>query len=135
MRTNAELVGEFHRTAGAEDPVAPAIPSAAVLELRKALIREEHAEVTEAFERLRLEENGDEALAHLAHELADLLYVTYGTLLACGVDPDGVFQELHRANMHKVSGPRREDGKQMKPPDFEPADVRAEISRQRNGSG
>ena len=134
-RTNAELVGEFHRAAGAEDLGAPTVPSDAVLELRKALIREEHGEVAEAFARLRSAENGDDALAHLAHELADLLYVTYGTLLACGVDPDGVFRELHRANMHKVSGPRREDGKQMKPPGFEPADVRAEISRQRNGSG
>ena len=44
-----------------------------------------------------------------------------------------MFRELHRANMHKVSGSRREDGKQMKPPGFEPADVRAEISRQRAG--
>ena len=133
-RINAELVGEFHRAAGSEDPEEPTVPSAAVLELRRALIREEHGEVMEAFEQLRSVESGDDALAHLAHELADLLYVTYGTLLACGVDPDGVFRELHRANMHKISGPRREDGKQMKPPGFEPADVRAEISRQRTGS-
>lgn len=133
MRTNAELVSEFHRAAGAGDPGAPTSPSAAALELREALICEEHGEVLEAFERLRSGETDDGALAHLAHELADLLYVTYGTLLACGVDPDGVFRELHRANLHKISGPRREDGKQMKPPDFEPADVLAEISRQRMG--
>ena len=133
MRTNAELVGEFHRAAGMEDPGVPSVPTEAVLELRERLISEECGEVMEAFARLRKGDAGDAALAHLAHELADLLYVTYGSLLACGVDPDGVFGELHRANMHKVSGSRREDGKQMKPPGFEPADVRAEISRQRAG--
>lgn len=134
MLSNAELVNEFHRAAGSEDPGAPSVPSAAVLRLRRTLISEEHAEVAEAFARLEsgaTGEQGLENLAHLAHELADLLYVTYGTLLACGVDPDGVFRELHRANMHKVSGPRREDGKQMKPPGWRPADVLAELSHQR----
>lgn len=129
-RTNAELVSEFHAASGGREPRAPAVPPAEVLELRRALISEECAEVMEVFERLRSEKAGDEALADLSHEIADLLYVAYGTLLACGVDPDGVFRELHRANMLKVSGPRREDGKQMKPPGFEPADMRAEISRQ-----
>lgn len=85
----------------------------------------------EAFARLEAGETGDQALAHLVHELADLLYVTYGSLLACGVDPDGVFRELHRANVYKITGPRREDGKQLKPSGWEPADMRAELSRQR----
>jgi predicted HAD superfamily Cof-like phosphohydrolase len=134
-RSNAELVREFHRASGSGDSGIPSLPSAGVLELRRRLISEEHNEVMQALARLEAGETGDDALAHLAHELADLLYVTYGTLVACGVEPDGVFRELHRANMHKVSGPRREDGKQMKPPGWEPADVRAEISRQqKNGS-
>jgi predicted HAD superfamily Cof-like phosphohydrolase len=131
VRGNADLVREFHRMAGSEDPGSPSVPPATILELRRALISEEHAEVAEAFERLEEGEKDDEALAHLAHELADLLYVTYGSLLACGVDPDGIFRELHRVNMHKVSGPRREDGKQMKPPGWQPADMRAEILRQK----
>lgn len=131
MRSNAELVSEFHRAGGSKDPGTPSVPSSAVLELRRTLISEEHAEVVEAFTRLEAGETDDGDLTHLAHELADLLYVTYGSLLACGVDPDGVFRELHRANMQKVRGPRREDGKQMKPPGWQPADMRAEISRQR----
>lgn len=132
--SNAELVDEFHRAAGSVDPGAPSVPPDAVLRLRRTLIPEEHTEVAEAFVRLESGEAGEqnlEDLAHLAHELADLLYVTYGTLLACSVDPDGVFRELHRANMHKVSGPRREDGKQMKPPGWRPADMLAELSRQK----
>lgn len=115
MRSNAELVSEFHRASGSEDPGAPSVPATRVLELRRALISEEHAEVVEAFARLEAGETEDQALAHLVHELADLLYVTYGSLLACGVDPDGMFRELHRANMYKITGPRRENGKQLKP--------------------
>jgi predicted HAD superfamily Cof-like phosphohydrolase len=133
-------VDEFHRASGTEDPAAPSVPREEVLKLRERLISEEYEEVVEAFARLQAgqpeseesRESGERVLAHLVHELADLLYVTYGTLLACGVDPDGVFRELHRANMHKIQGPRREDGKQMKPPGWEPADMRAEISRQRS---
>lgn len=130
MPSNAEFVGEFHRAAGSEEPDAPAVPPARVLALRRALISEEHGEVLEAFARLEAEA-GEGALAHLVHELSDLLYVTYGTLLACGVDPDGAFRELHRANMNKIRGPRREDGKQLKPSGWEPADMRAELARQR----
>ena len=132
--SNSELVEEFHRASGSEDPPTPSVPPQGVLQLRRSLISEEHAEVVEAFARLESGERGERDLAHLVHEMADLLYVTYGSLLACGVEPDGVFRELHRANMHKISGPRREDGKQMKPPGWEPADMLAEISRQGSGA-
>lgn len=133
-RSNSELVGEFHRASGSEGPVTPSVPSEGVLRLRQSLISEEHGEVVDAFARFEVGEGGERDLAHLVHELTDLLYVTYGSLLACGVEPDGAFRELHRANMHKISGPRREDGKQMKPPGWEPADMLAEISRQRSGA-
>lgn len=131
MRSNAELVGEFHWASGSDGPGAPLVPAARVLELRRALISEEHGEVVEAFARLEAGETEDQALAHLVHELADLLYVTYVSLLACGINPDGVFGELHRANMYKMTGPRREDGKQLKLSGWEPADMRADLSRQR----
>jgi len=130
-RSNAELVREFHLAAGTRAPGSPSVPPAAVLELRGRLISEEYEEVMEALARLETGETGDDVLAQLAHELADLLYILYGTLVACGIEPDSMFRELHRANLRKVSGPRREDGKQMKPPGWEPADVGAEISRQR----
>ena len=64
-------------------------------------------------------------LAPLAHELADLLYVVYGALETCGLDADAVFAEVHRANMSKAGGPRRADGKLLKPPGWRPADVAA----------
>jgi len=64
------------------------------------------------------------------HELTDLLYVTYGAILACGVDADAVFVEVHRANMQKLDGPRRADGKLLKPPNWQPADVAGVIAEQ-----
>ena len=134
MRRNSELVGDFHRTVGDPPPAAPALPDPRVLELRRTLIAEECREVMEAFEKIVAAREQDAALAPLAHELADLLYVTYGSLIACGVDPDEVFAEVHRANMHKASGPRREDGKQMKPADWKPADVSAVLATQRSRS-
>ena len=66
-------------------------------------------------------------LAPLAHELTDLLYVAYGALLALGVDPDAAFAEVHRANVTKAGGPRRPDGKVLKPPGWQAADLRRVI--------
>ncbi len=134
MRPNSDLVRDFHRAVGEPPPAAPVLPGPRVLGLRRALIAEEYREVMEAFERVPMN-RGDADLASLAHELADLLYVTYGTLIACGVDPDEIFAEVHRANMHKASGPKREDGKQMKPPDWKPADVDAVLATQRRRGG
>ncbi len=78
--------------------------------------------------------NQPDNLAPLVHELLDLLYVTYGALLVCGVEPDEVFREIHRANMEKASGPHRVDGKPIKPVDWQPADVAAALMRQRERS-
>jgi len=40
----------------------------------------------------------------IAQELADLVYVAYGTALAYayGIDLDAVIEEVHRANMSKL---------------------------------
>jgi predicted HAD superfamily Cof-like phosphohydrolase len=109
---------------GSTDPHLPTQPNDAVLSLRRALVEEESREALEAFARLQAaQEDGEAAFCALVHELTDLLYVTYGALIAFGVEPDGVFAEVHRANMDKVSGPRRADGKQLKPEGWRPADV------------
>jgi predicted HAD superfamily Cof-like phosphohydrolase len=132
--SNARRVYEFHRAAGVAMPERPSLPPPDRLAFRQKLIDEEYGEVTAVCQRI-LRQNGRETadsqlLAELAHELCDLLYVTYGALLACGLDADAVFAEVHRANMQKVSGPRRADGKVLKPPDWQPADVAAVINTQ-----
>ncbi|WP_102125877.1 hypothetical protein [Deinococcus planocerae] len=138
--SNAARLREFHRALGFVSPERPTVPGAELLALRRTLIREEVAEVEEEFGALEARLQGDEAvcpadLAPLAHELADLLYVTYGALDALGIDADAVFAEVHRANLSKAGGPRRADGKQLKPEGWRPADVRGVIEEQEVGSG
>jgi predicted HAD superfamily Cof-like phosphohydrolase len=122
-------------------PVKPTLRDADHLALRHTLIREEYEEVTAVYQHLitalRAGEEVDAlaALTPLAHELADLLYVVYGALEACGVDADAVFQEVHRANLQKAGGPRRADGKLLKPPGWQPADVRSVLARLQDGAG
>lgn len=130
IKTNAQCVADFHRTMGAAMPDRPTFPTRALLSLRERLIDEEHSEVKAVLAQMAAVSAGPEAtpsslelVAKLAHELADLLYVTYGAMLACGVDPDAVFAEVHRANMEKAGGPQRADGKQLKPANWQPADV------------
>lgn len=130
---NAERVRQFHRAVGNIDPSAPTPPGEAVLSLRRTLIEEERAEVLEAFSRFEAAslEHKEAEFHALVHELTDLLYVTYGALIAFGVEPDGVFTEVHRANMQKATGPRREDGKQLKPEGWRPADVSGVLESQK----
>jgi predicted HAD superfamily Cof-like phosphohydrolase len=59
----------------------------------------------------------------LADALADVDYVVEGTRVAFGIDGAPIAARVHEANMAKVGGPMREDGKRLKPPGWEPPDV------------
>lgn len=133
--TNAQKIVEFHAAVGAPVPPKPVVPSLEILNLRQKLLQEEFEEATEALGELTavLQANDPAQPADVTawvHELTDILYVTYGAILACGVDPDPIFAEVHRANLSKAGGPRRADGKILKPPGWQPADVRSMIERQ-----
>jgi predicted HAD superfamily Cof-like phosphohydrolase len=138
--TNAQKIVEFHNAVGAPVPPKPVVPSLEILQLRHKLLQEEFTEVTEAWETLTAVLQSDDPaqpadVTDWVHELTDLLYVTYGAILACGVDADAVFAEVHRANLSKAGGPQRADGKILKPPGWQPADVRSVIENQVNGGG
>ncbi len=135
MITNADRIREFHATMKPALPTTPIMPSLQILQMRKALIDEEVEEVPAVFQQIIIaREQGEEPdLTDLIHELTDLLYVTYGAIQSCGVDPDAVFAEVHDANMRKVGGPRRADGKILKPADWQPADVRGVLEKLRAG--
>jgi len=47
--------------------------------------------------------------------LADILYVTLGTAVEWGVDMQEIFEIVHGANMRKIGGEVRGDGKVLKP--------------------
>lgn len=118
--TPQEMVREFHEAIGAPILSTPTIPSTDHCLLRCTLLTEESEE---ACAELLSAAEGDGNLARIAKELADVLIVTYGTALEFGIDLDAVMAEVHKSNMSKVGGPRRSDGKQLKPKGWEPPDI------------
>jgi predicted HAD superfamily Cof-like phosphohydrolase len=109
-------VRAFHGRYGVAAPEAPTLPPPETARMRLRLIREETEELAEALE------EGD--LVAVADAIADLLYVTVGTAVTCGIDLRPVFAEVHRSNMTK--DPRAglgADGKIVKGPTFEPPEL------------
>ena len=115
MTEMQRMVEEFHQKFELRAEPAPVIPDEATRQLRVRLIQEEFDEVKEALAKKDL--NG------IAKELADLLYVVYGTAVSYGIDMDPVFREVHRSNLSKVGGYKRGDGKWVKPPTYSPAQI------------
>lgn len=125
------LVLEFHEKFGEAIEVEPTVE---LCELRHKLIAEEAAEVVAELELLQEQAAGyeeDGSRVRLAKELADLVYVAYGTAITFGIDLDRAVREVHRSNMTKLQADgtvlRREDGKVLKGPDYRPADVSAAV--------
>ncbi|MFF2525637.1 pyrophosphohydrolase domain-containing protein [Streptomyces liangshanensis] len=126
----AALVREFHQAFGLDARTTPAEVPAQLAAHRQELLDEEVGEVAEA--------SRDGALDHLAHELADVVYIAYGTALVHGIDLDAVIAEIHRANMTKL-GPDgrpvlRADGKVLKGEHYRAPDV-AEVLRRQGWAG
>ncbi|GHI04398.1 hypothetical protein AQI88_36915 [Streptomyces cellostaticus] len=122
----ARLVHEFHLAFGLDARSTPTEVSPDLAAHRGELLAEEAAEVAEV--------SVEGPLDRLAHELADVVYVAYGTALVHGVDLDAVIAEVHRANMSKL-GPdgevaRRADGKVLKGEHYRAPDVSAILRRQ-----
>ncbi len=127
--TNYEKLYEFHKAINGNNPKKPLVPNKETVLLRETLITEEYKEVMEVLEQIKKSNNKEKYLSKLMHELADLLYVTYGTFVDFGVNADQVFAEIHRVNMLKLSGPKRADGKQLKPEGWKPANIQKLIDK------
>lgn len=122
----ADLVRAFHRAFGLDARDVPSRVPPELAAQRGELLAEEAAEVAE------VSVNGP--LDRLAHELADVVYVAYGTALVHGIDLDAVIAEVHRSNMTKL-GPdgrvtRRADGKVLKGDHYRAPDVAEVLRRQ-----
>ncbi|MGW5372035.1 pyrophosphohydrolase domain-containing protein [Streptomyces sp. NPDC004009] len=122
----ARLVREFHLAFGLDAHGTPTEVAPELAAQRGELLAEEAAEVAEV--------SVGSPLDRLAHELADVVYVAYGTALVHGIDLDEVIAEIHRANMSKL-GPggqvaRRADGKVLKGEHYRAPDVAAVLRRQ-----
>lgn len=106
----------------------PNIPSDEKVKiLRKKLHLEEFEELTRALDSNDLEE--------IADGIVDLIYVLIGTAISYGIDIRPVWAEVHRANMKKVGGGQRADGKIMKPEGWQPPDIKGVLLRQLGGFG
>ncbi|CAM5558779.1 MULTISPECIES: MazG nucleotide pyrophosphohydrolase domain-containing protein [Streptomyces] len=122
----ADLVREFHKAFGLDARTTPTEVAPELAAHRGELLAEEAAEVAEV--------SVTGPLDRLAHELADVVYVAYGTALVHGIDLDAVLAEIHRSNMTKL-GPdgqvaRRADGKVLKGDHYEAPNVGAVLRRQ-----
>jgi predicted HAD superfamily Cof-like phosphohydrolase len=122
MTEAQRMVEEFHRRFDIVVADRPCVPDEATRALRVRLIQEEFEEFQQAM--------AQSDLQGMAKELADLLYVVYGSAVSCGIDMEPVFREVHRSNMSKVGGHKRADGKWVKPPTYSPADLQAILAGQ-----
>lgn len=124
-------------------PEVPTVPYESLVRMRAALL------VEEVFEFLRAVSDGtdwtayqhavDDALAHTEirvnledaiDALADVAYVTEGAFIAFGVDSEPILDEVHASNMTKTNGPRRVDGKVLKPPAWKAPDIVGRLKEQ-----
>jgi len=96
-------------------------------ELKTKLIQEELDELKEAVEK--------DDLVEILDALGDILYLTYGTACAYGVQDvlPLVFDEIHRSNMSKLDENGnpiyREDGKVQKGPNYFKPDIKAILEK------
>jgi predicted HAD superfamily Cof-like phosphohydrolase len=144
-----ELMGDvdrFEEAMGtAERPVDPVTePEWGLVRLRAKLITEEYMETIGAMLSTGLpkelfKQRTREICADMDHAavsfnieevadgLADLIYVCVGAALAFGIPLDRVWAEVQRANMDKVGGERRADGKILKPDGWVPPRIHEAI--------
>ena len=69
--------------------------------------------------------------AEFADGVADTIWVLMGLAIACGVDLRPVWAEVARSNMAKLDGPRRADGKLLKPEGWTPPDIASALKQGR----
>jgi predicted HAD superfamily Cof-like phosphohydrolase len=124
MRDWQADVTEFHKKFGLPVGRKPRIPDKQVKNLRRSLIAEEAKEIFRAIE------NDD--LAGVADGVADLIYVALGTTISYGIDLHPIWEAVQEANMSKIGGGKRHDGKIMKPSRWQAPDVDKLIGEQQH---
>lgn len=98
MKRELELVKEFHKKFGYTLNKTPTLIDKEESVIRHKIMKEEVEEYLEGAK--------NEDLLNIAKELCDILYTTYGTIIAHGLQGvmGEVFEEVHRSNMSKEAG-------------------------------
>lgn len=149
-KTRRARLLEFHKAMGVPAPTKPCVPSDERVRLRLRLIAEEFFELLRSVESGIYEtacthclENTEFAVRHyidqvsigidmpaMVDALADIDYVVEGCRVEFGIDGEPIEAAVHAANMAKVGGTMREDGKILKPKDWRPPDVAGALKQQ-----
>ena len=112
--TNFEKVGIFMKVFGQEVKQNASFSTDKINELRLSLIKEEIQELVDAM--------NNKDLVEVADALTDILYVTYGTGHAFGINLDKCFEEVQNSNMSKLDKNGKpiynDKGKVMKGPNY-----------------
>ena len=116
----------FHYGADLTVAKYPSAPLPHIRDLRVKLIDEEYKELIEAITEAGYPASAKQ-LGNIAKESADLIYVVLGTLVTYGIDLEPVWKEVQATNMDKLRGPKRADGKQLKPEGWQAPDIEAII--------
>lgn len=113
MTKQLALVKEFHKKFHALISDKPSLIPTDRSDLRYRLMRDEVEEYLEGVKR------GD--LENIAHELGDILYAVYGTIIEHGLQDkmEDIFDEIHRSNMSKDYS----EYKMIKGPGYTKADL------------
>lgn len=93
------------------------------VELYWKLIEEELLEMQKGF--------AERDPVEFADGIADTIWVLMGLAIASGIDLRPVWAEVARSNLDKLGGPRRADGKLMKPAGWKPPDIVSALKRGR----
>lgn len=127
MQNELNKVKEFMTACGQTVNVVPTIPDESTRQLRHSILVEEVME-------LQYAETHIDAL----DAITDILYVLLGTAHAYGLGDklQAAFNEVHRSNMTKVMPYgkvlKRDDGKIIKPPTYEPPNLQKVLELQIN---
>lgn len=144
LDTRRADVVRFFGVAGQEVPRLPFVPADDVVRLRLRLVAEEFFELLDAtlangrlldlahhYTTCAIRLDAVEVdLPEFADATIDLDYVVEGARIAFGIDGAPLWDAVHAANLAKMGGPRRADGKLEKPEGWTPPDIAGELRRQ-----
>ena len=141
-----DQVKQFHEAMGLPVGSSPAVPADDRVRLRLRLILEEFFELLDSVyapDSLGLLQNLSGIMLGFVESakvsvylvgavdaLADLDYVIEGTRLEFGVDGRSIAAEVHAANMRKIGGQMRQDGKVLKPVGWRGPDIEGVLRQQ-----
>jgi predicted HAD superfamily Cof-like phosphohydrolase len=111
-----EMVREFHDKMGVEMPSKYTKMPFEQFVTRHNMLKEEYQEYVNSG-----------TVVDIVDAYADMMYVMIGTMLIMGIDPDAIFEEVHKSNMTKDGANRNAEGKILKDERFIAPNLRTVI--------